>query len=77
MWLLRSSHKHIKQETLSEYLDGRLQGRYMERVEQGLAECGPCRQELEELQATVVMVKQLPMACWQRENFPLKMKDLP
>ena len=61
MWLLRSSHKHINQETLSEYLDGRLQGRYLERVEQGLAECGPCRQELEEFQATVAMVKQLPM----------------
>ena len=61
MWLLRSTHKHIGQDTLSEYLDGRLQGRDLDRVGQRLEECDACRQDLEELQATVAMVRQLPM----------------
>ncbi|MDA0263753.1 MAG: zf-HC2 domain-containing protein [Chloroflexi bacterium] len=61
MWILRSSHKHISQETLSEYLDGRLQGRPLERVERQLGECDACRQELDELQATVSLMRQLPM----------------
>ncbi len=61
MWPLRQSHKHVNQNTLSEYLDGRLQGRNLERVEQQLGECDACRLELEELQATVAMMRQLPM----------------
>ncbi|NQW24167.1 MAG: hypothetical protein HQ475_12055 [SAR202 cluster bacterium] len=61
MWLFKSAHKHINQDTLSEYLDGRLQGTGLERVEQRLGECDACRQELEELQATVAMMRQLPM----------------
>ncbi len=61
MWLLRSTHKHIGQDTLSEYLDGRLQGRDLDRVGQRLEECDACRKDLEELQATVAMVRQLPM----------------
>ena len=61
MWLLKPTHKHIGRNTLSEYLDGRLQGRDLERVEQQLGECHPCRLELEELQATVAMMRQLPM----------------
>ena len=61
MWLLRKSHKHINQDTLSEYLDGRLQGGDLERVELRLEECGACRLEMEELQATVAMMRQLPM----------------
>jgi hypothetical protein len=62
MWIFRSSHKHIAQDTLSEYLDGRLSGRPLERVEQRLADCDACRQELEGLQALVAMMQQLPMA---------------
>ncbi|MCH7737203.1 MAG: zf-HC2 domain-containing protein [Chloroflexi bacterium] len=61
MWLLRSAHRHIAQDTLSEYLDGRLQGRTLERVERQLEECDACRQDLAELQATVAMMQQLPM----------------
>ncbi len=61
MWLLRSTHKHINQETLNEYLDGRLRGKDLERVEQRLADCDACRLELEELQATVAIMRQLPM----------------
>ena len=61
MWLLRSGHKHIAQDTLSEYLDGRLRGRRLERAERQLQICDACRRELEELQATVAMMRQLPM----------------
>ena len=61
MWIFRSTHKHIGQDTLSEYLDGRLLGRPLERVEQQLGDCDACRQELDELRATVVMLQALPM----------------
>ena len=62
MWIFRSSHKHIGQDTLSEYLDGRLLGQPLERVEQQLADCDACRQDLAELRALVAMMQQLPMA---------------
>lgn len=61
MWLLKPTHKHIGQGTLSEYLDGQLQGRDLERVEQRLEACDACRLELEELRATVSMMRLLPM----------------
>ena len=61
MSLLRPAHKHIGQDTLSEHLDGRLRGRPLERVERQLGECDACRQDLAELQATVAMMRQLPM----------------
>ena len=61
MWIFRSTHKHIGQDTLNEYLDGRLFGRPLERVEQQLGDCDACRQELEELRATVAMLQALPM----------------
>jgi len=61
MWIFRSTHKHITQDTLSEYLDGRLQGRALEQVELQLTDCDACRQEPEGLQALVAMMQQLPM----------------
>ena len=61
MWLLRSAHRHIGQDTLSEYLDGRLLGRALERAERQLEGCDACRQELAELQATVALMRRLPM----------------
>ena len=61
MWIFRSAHKHIGQDTLSEYLDGRLQGRPLERVEQQLTDCDACRQELDGLRTTVAMLQALPM----------------
>ncbi|MCH8989552.1 MAG: hypothetical protein IIA92_12190 [Chloroflexi bacterium] len=66
MWLLRPAHKHIGQDTLSEHLDGRLRGRPLERVERQLGECDACRQDLAELQATVAMMRQLPMETHHR-----------
>lgn len=61
MWIFRSTHKHIAQDTLSEYLDGRLQGRALEQVELQLADCDACREELAGLQAVVAMMQQLPV----------------
>lgn len=61
MWIFRSSHTHIDQDTLSEYLDGRLLGRTLERVERQLAECDVCRHDLDELRATVALLQALPM----------------
>ena len=66
MWLLRSAHKHIGRDTLSEYLDGRLQGRPLERVEQQLGQCDACRQDLADLRATVAMMQGLPMEAPRR-----------
>ena len=66
MWLLRNTHKHIAQDTLSEYLDGRLQGRTLERVELQLSDCDACRQELDGLRATVALMQQLPMEAPRR-----------
>jgi len=66
MWLLRSTHKHIAQDTLNEYLDERLQDRALETVEQQLGECDACRLELEELCATVAMMQTLPMEAPRR-----------
>ena len=66
MWLLKRTHKHIGRDTLSEYLDGRLQWGDLERVEEQLEECSSCRLELEELQATVAMIRQLPMEAPRR-----------
>ena len=61
MWIFRPTQKHIGQETLSEYLDARLQGRPLERVERLLGDCDACRQELEELRATVAVLQALPL----------------
>ena len=66
MWIFRSTHKHIGQDTLSEYLDGRLQGRPLERVESQLGDCDACRQDLEALRATVAVLQALPMEAPRR-----------
>ena len=66
MWLLRPAHKHIGQGTLSEHLDGRLRGRPLERVERQLGECDACRHNLAELQATVAVMRQMPMEAPRR-----------
>ncbi|MBI2304923.1 MAG: zf-HC2 domain-containing protein [Chloroflexi bacterium] len=45
---------------LSEYMDGRLKEGERRRVEEHLAACPECRWELEELRATVGLLRQLP-----------------
>ena len=59
MWII-SKHRHIKPETLSEYLDGQLAGRERDRVGRAVAECADCQEELESLRATVSLLHTLP-----------------
>ena len=61
MWTLRRGHRHIGAGTLAEYMDGRLGAAVRTRVDQALTSCAGCRTELEELQATVSLLQQLPV----------------
>ena len=61
MWTLRRSHRHLGPDTLAEYMDGRLGAVARTRVDQQLAACTNCREELAELQATVALLQQLPV----------------
>ena len=60
MNIFRLPHKHFNPETLAEYLDGRLAGTAMARVERRLTSCATCREELDSLRTTVSLLKQLP-----------------
>ena len=60
MNIFRLQHKHLNPKTLAEYLDGRLAGTAMARVDQRLTSCATCRDELDSLRATVSLLKQLP-----------------
>ena len=59
MWIF-GKHQHLKPETLSEYLDGRLPGRDQGKVERAVAECALCQGELGGLRATVYLLRTLP-----------------
>jgi anti-sigma factor RsiW len=59
MWTFRK-HRHLKLETLSEYLDGRLHSAAREKVARGLESCASCREELESLRATALLLQDLP-----------------
>ena len=61
MWLIKGKHRRLKAEVLSEYLDGRLEGAALARVERSLAECSACREDLDSLQATVAALRRLPV----------------
>ncbi len=66
MRIIKRSHQHIKHETLSEYLDGRLQGSALARVDQQLTACQLCREELESLRSTITMLQELPQEAPRR-----------
>ena len=61
MWSIIGRHRHLDAETLSAYLDGRIQGPSLARLERSLADCSVCREDLESLRATVALVRQLPL----------------
>ncbi len=61
MWTIKRKHRHIKAETLSEYLDGRLGGPTLARLDRQLTACGVCREELESHRTTVMLLKDLPI----------------
>ena len=67
MWLIKGKHRHLKTEVLSEYLDGRLEGAALARVERSLAECSACREDLDSLQATVAALRRLPVEAPARD----------
>ena len=67
MWLIKGKHRHLKAEVLSEYLDGRLEGAALARVERSLAECSACREDLDSLQATVAALRRLPVEAPARD----------
>ncbi len=52
-------HRRLRDQ-LSAYIDGELDASAAERLERHLAECGRCRQEMEQLRATVVALQELP-----------------
>ena len=60
MSIFRLPHKHLNPETLAEYVDGRLAGTAMARVERRLTSCASCREDLDSLRTTVSLLKQLP-----------------
>ncbi len=52
-------HRRLRDQ-LSAYIDGELDASAAERLEHHLAECGRCRQEMEQLRATVAALQELP-----------------
>ena len=70
MRILRRGHRHIKTETLSEYLDGRLSGPAASRVEEEADGCPECREELDSLRFTVSSLHSMAQVA-PRRNFTL------
>ena len=52
-------HRRLRDQ-LSAYIDGELDASAAERLERHLAECGRCRQEMEQLRATITALQELP-----------------
>jgi len=52
-------HRRLRDQ-LSAYIDSELDASAAERLERHLAECGRCRQEMEQLRATVAALQELP-----------------
>ena len=52
-------HRSLRDQ-LSAYIDGELDASATERLESHLAECGRCRQEMEQLRATIAALQGLP-----------------
>ena len=60
MLIFRKGHSHIKQDDLSAYLDGQISEADAARIDQRLAQCADCRQELDALRSTVSLLQQMP-----------------
>ena len=59
MWII-GRHRHIKPERLSESLDGRLPAGAQARIDRAVASCAYCREDLESLQATRSLLREMP-----------------
>lgn len=66
MWILKRRAEHVSPETLSEYMDERLQGEERLRVEGHLEACAACMEEMESLQYTVSLLRRMPTVSLRR-----------
>lgn len=60
MRIIKRAHRHINPDTLSEYVDGRIQGTELARIDDQLAACELCREEVASLRSMVTMLRELP-----------------
>lgn len=59
-WLLGKRDKHIRPETVSEYLDGRLSPDETAKIEAHLVACARCQDEVASLRQTVGLLRRMP-----------------
>jgi len=59
-WPIWRKDRHLGQGEISEYLDGRLSGRQIERIEAHLESCAACREEVESLRMTTQLLRRMP-----------------
>lgn len=59
-WPIWRKDRHLGQGEVSEYLDGRLSGRRVERIEVHLESCAACREEVESLRMTTQLLRRMP-----------------
>ena len=59
MWIF-GRHRHLAENELSDYVGGRLSAHQAGRLEHSLDECLSCRQDLESLQVTRSLLRELP-----------------
>ena len=67
MWLFKRRPKHISLESLSEFLDGRLNDADVRKIEDHLRTCESCSEELESLRGTVGLLRQTPVIPTRRD----------
>ena len=60
MLIFSKGHSHIKQDDLSAYLDGQISEADAARIDQRLAQCADCRQDLDALRSTVSLLQRMP-----------------
>lgn len=60
-WPIWRRNRHLGPEVVCEYLDGRLSGKDVRRVEAHIEACPNCRREVESLRQTVLAVRRMPM----------------
>ena len=61
MWLFKKKPKHIRLESLSEFLDGGLSDADIRKIEDHLRACESCSEELDSLRDTVGLLRQTPV----------------
>ena len=75
MWLFKGRHGRW-QERLSAYLDAQLEPSEQRKLEQHLATCTSCQEELESLRATVALLQSVPQVAVPR-SFRLIEEPMP